>query len=93
LREHQPTEWVVYRANIKGNLSGQNAICSQQEWEAMESASPGLHTLIREHIPNESAAEQLARSLQTPAAPPPPRKRPVKPVATGDGVPVEPPTP
>lgn len=93
MREHQPTEWVVYRASIKGQLSGQNAICSQQEWEAMESAAPGVHTLIREHIPNESTAEQLARSLQTPADPPPPRKRPAKPNAAGAAGPIDPPTP
>ena len=59
----------------------------------MESASPGVHTLIREHIPNESTAEQLARSLQTPAVPPPARKRPAKPIAMGDALPVVPPTP
>lgn len=93
MREHQPTEWVVYRASIKGNLSGQNAICSQQEWEAMELAAPGVHTLIREHIPNESTAEQLARSLQTPAEPPPPRKRPAKPTTTDEVRPVVPPAP
>ena len=76
MRIAEPTEWVVYRAAVIGKLGGHNATCSQQEWEAMQGgAQSGLHTLIREKIPSESQAEQLARSLQTlPPVPKPPRK-------------------
>jgi hypothetical protein len=73
---HTPvTEWVVYRMGVILRQVGQNAICTQAEWDAMELAGPGRHTLIRAHIGNEGEAERLARDLQTPpAAPKPPRK-------------------
>jgi hypothetical protein len=75
MRIAEPTEWVVYRAAVIGKLGGHNATCSQQEWETMERSQAGMHTLIREKIPSESQAEQLARSLQTlPPAPKPARK-------------------
>ena len=54
--------WVVYRMTIHGKPTGMNAVCEQGEWEAMELASPGYHTLIREGITNEGEAERLARS-------------------------------
>jgi hypothetical protein len=37
------------------------AVCDQREWDAMETATPGLHTLIRGGILSEGEAEQLAR--------------------------------
>ncbi len=80
MRVVEPTEWVVYRAAVVGKLGGHNATCSQQEWEALEKSQAGMHTLIREKIPSESEAEQLARSLQTlPPVPKPPRKPTVRP--------------
>jgi hypothetical protein len=54
--------WVVYRMTIHGKPSGMNAICQQSEWEAMERAQPGYHTLVQAGIPNEGEAERLARS-------------------------------
>ena len=33
----------------------------QAEWDAMESAQPGYHTLVRSGITNEGEAERLAR--------------------------------
>jgi hypothetical protein len=54
--------WVVYRMTIRGKPSGMNAVCQQSEWEAMERAQPGYHTLIRAGITNEGEAERLARS-------------------------------
>ena len=56
--------WVVYRRTIHGKPTGMNAVCEQSEWEAMELAAPGYHTLIRAGITNEGEAEQLARSSQ-----------------------------
>jgi hypothetical protein len=52
--------WVVYRMTIHGKPSGMDAVCEQSEWEAMERAQPGYHTLVQAGITNE--AERLARS-------------------------------
>lgn len=54
--------WVVYRMTIHNKPTGMNAVCEQSEWEAMELARPGYHTLILAGIPNEGEAERLARS-------------------------------
>jgi hypothetical protein len=54
--------WVVYRMTIHGKPSGMSAVCMQSEWEAMERAQPGYHTLVRAGITNEGEAERLARS-------------------------------
>ena len=54
--------WVVYRMTIHGKPTGMKAVCEQGEWEAMEHASPGYHTLIQAGITNEGEAERLARS-------------------------------
>lgn len=54
--------WVVYRMTIHGKPSGMSAVCEQEEWDAMESAKPGHHTLVRAGITNEGEAERLARS-------------------------------
>jgi hypothetical protein len=54
--------WVVYRMRIHGKPIGMNAVCEQGEWEAMEGAAPGYHTLILAGITNEGEAERLARS-------------------------------
>jgi hypothetical protein len=54
--------WVVYRMTIHGKPSEMSAVCEQWEWEAMELAQPGHHTLVRAGITNEGEAEQLARS-------------------------------
>ena len=54
--------WVVYRMTIHGKPSARNAVCQQSEWEAMERAQPGYHTLVQAGIANEGEAERLARS-------------------------------
>ncbi len=54
--------WVVYRMTIHGKPTAMNAVCEQSEWEAMELAAPGYHTLIRAGITNEGEAERLART-------------------------------
>jgi hypothetical protein len=55
--------WVVYRMTINGKPSQMNAVCEQYEWDAMESARPGYHTLVLAGIANECEAERLARSV------------------------------
>ncbi len=53
--------WVVYKATLRGNADGMNAVCEQAEWDAMELAKPGQQTLIRGGIASEGEAERLAR--------------------------------
>jgi hypothetical protein len=62
----KPISWVVYRMmmRVKGRTTGMGAVCEQGEWEAMERAKPGHHTLIRSGITTESEAERLARSVE-----------------------------
>src|SRR5260370_41563325 len=55
--------WVVYRMTIHGKPTGMSAVCEQQEWDAMERAQPGHHTLVRAGITNEGEAERLARTI------------------------------
>jgi len=54
--------WVVYRMTIRGKPTRMNAVCEQVEWEAMERAQPGYHTLLLAGITNEGEAERLART-------------------------------
>ena len=58
----QTITWVVYLMTIRGRTSGMNAVCEQGEWEAMERAQPGYHTLVQAGIINEGEAERLARA-------------------------------
>jgi hypothetical protein len=53
--------WVVYEMTVHGKPVGMNAVCEQEEWDAMERAQPGHHKLIRSGITNEGEAERLAR--------------------------------
>lgn len=55
--------WVVYRMTLRNKTTGMGAVCEQNEWEAMELAKPGFHTLVRAGITNEGEAERLARSV------------------------------
>ena len=52
--------WVVYRMTVPGKPAV-NAVCEQAEWDALELADPGQHTLIRAGIASEPEAERLAR--------------------------------
>jgi hypothetical protein len=54
--------WVVYQMTIHGKPSGIDAVCEQSEWDALERAQPGFHTLVQAGITNEGEAERLARS-------------------------------
>jgi hypothetical protein len=53
--------WVVYKMTIAGKHTGINAVCEQSEWDAMELARPGYHTLVRSGIADAGEAERLAR--------------------------------
>ena len=59
-RTEQAGPWVVYRMTLH-NKPSMNAMCLQSEWDAMELAKPGFHTLIRGGIASDSEAEKLAR--------------------------------
>jgi hypothetical protein len=53
--------WVVYKMTLPQKPEGMNAVCEQSEWDAMELARPGYHTLVRSGIADEGEAERLAR--------------------------------
>jgi hypothetical protein len=60
--------WVVYLMPVRGHATGVRAVCEQVEWEAMERAQPGRHTLIQSGIATEGEAERSARLGATAAA-------------------------
>lgn len=53
--------WVVYRMTLPKNAVGGNVVCEQREWDAIEAAQPGYHTLLHTGIKTEQEAERLAR--------------------------------
>jgi hypothetical protein len=53
--------WVVYLMPIRNQLQPVNAVCSQDEWDAMERIRPGHHPLVQAGIASEREAELLAR--------------------------------
>jgi hypothetical protein len=53
--------WVVYKITVANKPDGMNAVCEQNEWDAMELATPGYYKLIRDNITSEAEAERLAR--------------------------------
>jgi hypothetical protein len=59
-KQRMMVAWVVYKMNLAG-LGGPNAVCEQAEWDEMERAQPGHHTLIKAGITSEPEAERLAR--------------------------------
>jgi hypothetical protein len=61
--------WVVYLMTVHRKPSGGAAVCEQAEWDAMELAQPGYHTLIRGGITSEGEAERLARGTSGDPAP------------------------
>jgi hypothetical protein len=58
---HTVESWVVYEMTLKGRRSGNNVVCEQAEWDALEAEFPGVHTLLRSGIANEGEAERHAR--------------------------------
>ncbi len=55
------TAWVVYRMTLPKQAVSGNVVCEQSEWDAIEKAQPGYHTLIHSGIASEQEAERLAR--------------------------------
>jgi hypothetical protein len=53
--------WAVYRMTLRNQSEGVIAVCEQSEWDEMNLARPGYHTLVRGGITNECDAERLAR--------------------------------
>jgi hypothetical protein len=60
-KTEQAVSWVVYQASVHRKPTGVNAVCELGEWEEMERAQPGYHTLIQAGIASEAEAERLAR--------------------------------
>jgi hypothetical protein len=54
--------WVVYQLTLKGQPSGINVVCEEAEWDALDRANPGVHTLVRAGIATEGEAERHARA-------------------------------
>ncbi|HVK07691.1 MAG TPA: hypothetical protein VM597_02825 [Gemmataceae bacterium] len=55
------TSWVVYRMTLHRGVTGGNVVCEQGEWDEIEAARPGFHSLVRAGIATEQEAEKLAR--------------------------------
>ncbi len=53
--------WVVYKKALKNYPPGMNAVCEQDEWDAMERAHPGEQPLVQDGIASEGEAERHAR--------------------------------
>ncbi|MBP3955862.1 hypothetical protein J8F10_11255 [Gemmata sp. G18] len=53
--------WVVYRMTLHGNTFAGNVVCEQREWDALDAARPGFHTLLHTGLKTEQEAEKLAR--------------------------------
>jgi hypothetical protein len=56
---------------LHGSAVGGNVVCEQREWDAIEGARPGYHTLLHTGLRTEQEAEKLARGA---AGETPPRK-------------------
>jgi hypothetical protein len=63
--------WVVYKMTMPKNVLGGNVVCEQREWEVLDAARPGYHTLLYSGLKTEQEAEKLARGT---AGATPPRK-------------------
>jgi hypothetical protein len=69
--DNRPLRWVVYLVNVQGKPNGMGAVCEQGEWDVMEAANPGQHSLVRAGIASEAEAEALAREASGYIAPGP----------------------
>ena len=72
-KSRRAVSWVVYQVSIDGKTAGINVVCEQTEWDAMELAHPGRHTLVRSGITCEAEAERLARGTSGDPTPRTPR--------------------
>jgi hypothetical protein len=53
--------WVVYRMTLREHSFAGNVVCEQREWDALDAARPGFHTLLHSGLKTEQEAEKLAR--------------------------------
>jgi hypothetical protein len=60
-KSDEAVRWVVYRVSMDGKTPGVTVVCEQSEWDVIELAHPGRHTLVKSGITNEAEAERLAR--------------------------------
>jgi hypothetical protein len=60
-KAHWNESWVVYQSAVKGQPTGPNAVCEQDDWVVLERANPGHNRLIQSGIASEGEAERLAR--------------------------------
>ena len=60
-KSENTVSWVVYVMTNHKLPGGMKAVCEQSEWDEIEKARPGYHTLVRSGITNEAEAERLAR--------------------------------
>ncbi|HZY87423.1 MAG TPA: hypothetical protein VFE78_21480 [Gemmataceae bacterium] len=74
MTSEKAVSWVVYLMPVKNNAAGMSAVCEQGEWDAMELARPGRHTLVRSGIASEAEAERLARGTSGDPKPRTPRR-------------------
>ncbi len=72
--------WVVYRMTLHDNTVAGNVVCEQREWDAIEAARPGFHTLLHTGLKTEQEAEKLARSTSGDTPPRVSKKKVAKPV-------------
>jgi hypothetical protein len=63
MRKTKLQAWAVYQTPMRGSRAAMRAVCRQDEWEALDLASPGVNTLIAGHLTNEGEAERLARGM------------------------------
>lgn len=61
MRKKMLESWVVFLMPLHSNKQPARAVCSQGEWEELEAAQPGFHTMLQGGITNEAEAERLAR--------------------------------
>jgi hypothetical protein len=74
-KEEKIASWAVYTTGTTGKVGGGvNVVCEQSQWEEMERAQPGRHTLVRDDIASESEAERLARGTSGDPKPRLPRR-------------------
>jgi hypothetical protein len=64
MQRYETGPWVVYQTTVPGRPGAVTVVCSQREWDALERARPGHHTLVREGIASEAEAERVARDRQ-----------------------------
>jgi len=59
----KPITWVVYKRSLihQKQQTESFAVCEQSEWDELEAAGPGVHTLVQGGFEIESDAEKHAR--------------------------------